>query len=313
MNLSTLSIDTTPPLFLDLLALPRSLALVIFARLPVDTRMRCSEVSRAWRALLADTSLWRHLNVSTSSGCTHFSEALFRAAIAKAGGQLRVLDVNGRGGELTIPTLLEALASNAATLEVLDARFPTPTPVDEVQDILEAAPFALCQLRIVADAEQARRYVCNEPPYDRLLLHTLIVTGAGQLDSLESLEAFCSDLIEHPCLKSVIIHQASLGTAAAMRLLVSAAIALRLPGLGFVRCGCTRACVPELTRLVSAGEVIALVLHNYDVELFEAGADTDQFCAAVRASTSLTRLDFDHCGPNPDAAAVAAFINARHQ
>ena len=56
-SLSALSLDTdTPPVFLDLLALPRPLLLAIFALIPVDTRLRCIEVNRAWRALLADTT-----------------------------------------------------------------------------------------------------------------------------------------------------------------------------------------------------------------------------------------------------------------
>ena len=56
VRLGALSLEATP-LFLDLLALPRPLAAAIFALVPVDTRLRCSEVSRAWRALLADKSL----------------------------------------------------------------------------------------------------------------------------------------------------------------------------------------------------------------------------------------------------------------
>ena len=74
-----------------------------------------------------------------------------------------------------------------------------------------------------------------------------------------------------------------------------------------------RACVPELTRLVSAGALQAMFIDNHDVELFEAGADTDHFCAAVRSSASLVHLRLHHCGPNPDVAAVAAFIKARGQ
>ena len=95
-SLSTLSLDAAP-LFLDLLALPRPLALAIFALLPVDTRLRCIEVSRAWRALLADTSFWASVNLSSvDSGVARFSLPLFRAAVAKAGGQLRALDLTGR-------------------------------------------------------------------------------------------------------------------------------------------------------------------------------------------------------------------------
>ena len=301
-----------------LLPLPRCFVRAVFLLLPADQRLRCVEVSRAWRALLADSRFWRCIDVSLRSGCTRFSEALFRAAVAKAGGQLRVLNVSGQGEEeLSTQTLVDALASNAATLMGLVAFRPEPStwfePAD-VEDLLEAAPFCVCNLDSLTDnVEQACRYLRNEPSYSRLRLHSFIVNGEGQLDSLESLEALCTDLLKHPSLVNIVIYHAPLGTAAAMRVFVNAAIALRLHTVSLVFCGCTRACVPELTRLVSAGAVKGMVLHNDDVELFEAGADTDQFCAAVRASASLKQLKLIRCGPNPDAAAVAAFINARHQ
>ena len=95
-----------------------------------------------------------------------------------------------------------------------------------------------------------------------------------------------------------------------MRILVNAAITLRVIAIFLSSCGCTRACVPELTRLMSAGAVSEFVLHNDGVKLFEADADSEQFCAAVRAS-SLTHLELFRCGHNPDVAEVAAFINAR--
>ena len=62
----------------------------MFLLLPVDARLRCSEVDRAWRALLADKTFYSRLNLSLDSGLARFSLPLFRAAAAKAGGQLRV-------------------------------------------------------------------------------------------------------------------------------------------------------------------------------------------------------------------------------
>ena len=301
------------PRFLDLNALPRPLAFAIFALLPADQRLRCSEVSRAWRALLADTSLWTCLNLSG----IRFSEALFRAAVAKAGGQLRLLDVTGHGTRCTsffpMPILLDALASNAATLKrLLTNCFPWYTAA-EVEQIVEAAPLSVCCLNArTYNVELACRYLRNEPPYEQLRLTGLFVPCGGQL-SLESLEALCTDLLKHPSLTHIGISNASLGTAAAMRVFVNAVITSRVTILSLVACGCTRACVPELTRLVSAGVVRTMVLNNGDVQLFEAGADTDQFCAAARASASLRHLELVHCGPNPDAAAVAAFVTARRQ
>ena len=86
-----------PHRLLDLLLLPRPLALAIFALLPVDTRLRCCEVSRAWRALLADTTFFERSDLHASSDLARFSLPLLRAAVAKAGGQLRVLDISVQG------------------------------------------------------------------------------------------------------------------------------------------------------------------------------------------------------------------------
>ena len=71
--------------------LPRCFVHAVLLLLPVDTRLRCCEVSWAWRALLADTTLWACINLRASSGVQRFSEALLRADVAKAGGQLRAL------------------------------------------------------------------------------------------------------------------------------------------------------------------------------------------------------------------------------
>ena len=66
--------------------LPRGFVSAVFLLLPADTRLRCSEVSRAWRALLANATLFTSLNLSLDSGVACFSLALLRAAAAKAGG-----------------------------------------------------------------------------------------------------------------------------------------------------------------------------------------------------------------------------------
>ena len=155
--------------------------------------------------------------------------------------------------------------------------------------------------------KQARRCVRN----GRLRMDALVVNVKGHLDSPESVDALCTDLLKHPSLKILVIHDASFDTAAAMRVLVNAAIALRLQILGLVSCECTHACVPELTRVVSAGMLEHLFINQHrGVVVFEPGDDTNQFCAAVRASASLESLTFSGCGFNPDVAVVAEFINA---
>ena len=302
-----------PPSASDVLSpLPRWFAHAVLLLLPVDTRLRCSGVDRAWRALLADMTLFSRLNLSASSGVARFSLPLFRAAVANAGGRLCALDVSERG-EWPVPlqTLQDTLVANATTLKKL--RMVSPdwwVAAIQVMDLLVAAP-SLEHLDLnftTADFEQCSRYLRNEPPYGPVRLRGLALSGRG-LDSLARVEAFFADLHKQPLITHLEVHHASFTDAARMRVFVDAA--LNIETIVLVHCRCTPATVPELTRLVS-GAVRNICINNGDVELFQAGTDTDAFCAAVRASEHLTRPTLYYVGPNPDAAAVAAFINARH-
>ena len=74
--------------------LPLECALRIFSLLPADQRLRCAEVSRGWRATVAQPSLWRRLDLSDTSGIVQpLSAALLRAALFRAGGALTTLDM----------------------------------------------------------------------------------------------------------------------------------------------------------------------------------------------------------------------------
>ena len=76
------------------LKLPAPARRLIFEAVPADTRLRCREVSRAWRDHLSDAALWRHLDLSNSSGvAAHVSDALLTAAAARAGGGLLSLNL----------------------------------------------------------------------------------------------------------------------------------------------------------------------------------------------------------------------------
>jgi hypothetical protein len=71
-------------------ALPDALALRILSLLPVDTRLRCSEVRRHWRRLLAaGSAAWARLDLSATAGIAGVvTAALVKAAVARAGGRL---------------------------------------------------------------------------------------------------------------------------------------------------------------------------------------------------------------------------------
>lgn len=98
---------------LDPLSLPRGVAEAILLLVPVPQRLRCREVSRSWRALLAQPRLWRALDFSAAAvaegviaptrGQAFLSRAsaqtdgfgMVQAASAAAGGTAEVLDLTG--------------------------------------------------------------------------------------------------------------------------------------------------------------------------------------------------------------------------
>ena len=299
-SLSALSLDA-PPLFIDLLALPRPLVLAIFALLPVDTRLRCVEVNRAWRTLLADTSLWACVNLSVESGLIRFSVPLLRAAVAKAGGQLRALDITGQAlGESPHCRLLhEIVAANAATLMELRMNITNLWCAKGVGALLEAAPklqlLETCMdidrdHQLARDRQLARAVFCKEPPFRALRLRGL--ASEIRFDTTADVVEFCSVLRGHASLEKLILSGAALSTAAAMGAVVDACIALRLHTLRLCYCRIVPAALPELTRLVAAGVLRELDVNNWgDVVFGDTDESTRLFVAAVRAS-ALTSLKF---------------------
>ncbi len=85
------------PAPLTVAALPHTLLLEVLSRLPVDCRLRCAAVCRAWRTALNEHSLWRRLDLSPATGglARAASDALLRAAAKRAAGDLQTLDVSG--------------------------------------------------------------------------------------------------------------------------------------------------------------------------------------------------------------------------
>ena len=333
-----------------LFPLPRCFVRAMFFLLPVDTRLRCSEVSRAWRALLADTTFWSRLDLSLSSGCfgggagvgggggggggdggdgqevagglQPFSVPLLRAAVAKAGGHLRALDITGQAfASYTcfIPFLLEVIAANSATLTELRMAVAHVLFAQVVRPLLEA-PSALRLLEasvVNTDRHLARAMLRNEPPFQALRLQLLVMlhcldaanVGAG---------AFSSDLSCHASLKELALCFAKLDSAAAMGAVVDACIALRLRTLSLSGCRVAPGALQELTRLVAAGSLRKLIVTNErmgdeGVVFDEAPESTHLFAAAVRASTLTELVFYNFEDPPTDVVEAAAFINARRR
>ena len=315
-SFSTLSLDA-PPLFLDLLKLPRPLALAIFARLPVDTRLRCSEVKRAWRVLLTDMSLWGRLDLSFV--VARLSLPLLRAAVAKAGGRLRALDISGHQVSeedflLLSRVLLEVVAANAATLTELRLNTEQPWRAPAVQALLQGAPalqVLTASVALSVDEHQlARPMLRHEPPFQALQMRQLCM--ARGLDTTADIIAFGLDLCCHTSLESIILFREPMEKAAAMGAVVNACIAIGVAKLELAWCCGAPEVLPELTRLVAAGALRQLDVVGVANMFDDAHESTRLFVAAVRAS-ALTRLRLVGAALPGNVVEAAAFIHARSQ
>jgi hypothetical protein len=156
--------------------LPLALVLVIFSLLPMDTRLRCAEVCRSWRAALEERSLWIRLDLSTSgvSPKRSVTDALLRAATARARGQLVTLDISSCA-RVTVHALLAVVTANGALRELRKCSAVglrhSALHTDALEALLRAAPrLAVCEVDVACHKlALARRLLRNEPPF--ALLH----------------------------------------------------------------------------------------------------------------------------------------------
>ena len=207
--------------------LPRGFVRAVLLLLPADTRLRCSEVSRAWRALLADTTLFSSLNLSVRSGLSRFSLPLLRAAVAKADWQLRALDVTGQriGGNQGPPDfrlLLEVVAANKATLAELRGNAEEVWSVDVVRAVLSPVLQILEASVSIADRQVARSMLRNEPPFQVLWLQRIKMSGGIDTPPADMV-ALCSDLRCHASLDNLFLETFALDTAVVMGAVVDRA------------------------------------------------------------------------------------------
>lgn len=311
---SALSLDNAPS-FIDLLALPRSLTQDVFARVPVDTRLRCTEVNKAWRALLADTRFWTSLDVSLSSGCVRFSEALFRVAVAKAGGQLLRLDVTGLQSygrsHLSHVALLAAINANTSLIELrVGGRRLLDTHVKSTIALLPCLTSFEASVSVSSIGE-ARAMLRNVFPFGALRLSGLGVLREGEDAPVNSVADFAADVAAHATLERLVLRRVPLGSARALQSVVDAA-AVRVTSLWLSACGCNPASVPLLTKLIAVGRIRRLRIDDSEHSLFPAADDDDTrlFCATVRKS-AMTRLELTGLVRNAAVADAAHFINTQ--
>jgi hypothetical protein len=300
-------------------ALPAPLACKILALLPLDTRLRCAEVSPRWRAAVAERSLWTRLDFRGVAR-ENANNALLRCAAARAGRSLQALDAFA-ARDVTHTAVHDVCAANAgaALTEVTLHAFMPTFDLQEVANTLLAAPQlrSLCvpNLEVPCPLDLGALIVAlrNEAPFVALRVRELWFTPRNA--SADELCALAQAVATHASLTSLMLWEApQLGRVpAALDAVVDAALARQLTRVEFIDCMLTPACVPALARLLSGTWLTRL-----QVCIFEDGSYTPLLDApsatllsdALRANATLTELVLHTVGLWLDPSAAVALLSA---
>lgn len=277
--------------------LPLHVELLTFSFLPADQRLRCAEVSRGWRATVAQPALWRRVDLSPASGVAQPSLALLLAALRRAGGALKALDVSGTD-LYDVREICDALHAPGA-LEEFHAAYSMS--VAELNVVLAAAP----QLReLHADVHcsltDAVDLLEHRPPFAPLRLHELTLLGNVGGEALSpALAAALADTRLQPSLVHLTLVRVVL--LAPDALADAVVIARRLRALAFSECVMPASAAQALARMLRDGALTELEFESGneaddDMPPFDAAGAATLF-DALRANTTLTKLSVLHLWP----------------
>ena len=295
--------------------LPPPLVLRIFALLPLDARLRCREVSRAWRDTLAEErSLWATLDLrDVAAGAPAFE--LLRAAARLAGGAVTCIHL--RGVRLLDHELIDLVRSCAASLREVraprrgaglhngDALHPFT-----VEALLRAAP-ALRALHADLHFRPPREdngCLRGAPPCGPLRVRRLSVVARGEPpDVLATLAADCA---AHEGLRELSLAAADFETAdATWDAFVDVAHARRLVRLCLHHCPLGAHTAPALVRLLGAGsEALQVLVLTSDGEPALDAAGGAAVGDALHANSTLTSLTLCGSGVVGNARACEALL-----
>ena len=293
-------------------ALPHAVALRIFALLPADARARATVVSRAWRAIVLEPSLWARLDLSHSSGVKRpVWDAVLRGAAALARGVLKVLVLDDCV-EVSRGAQLDVLVANAGSLRELSCRFSSTVLVGgSTEELsLRVPQLQLFQADTQASIADAIRMLRNEPPFGALRLCRLdmLPPATNAIDEATTLQ-LAAAISGHASLRELYVSSIPLDTPAMLDAVTAAVVACRLRNLLLNRCRLSPASVPALVRLIRGGALTSFHISNNFVQLLDEPAAV-QLADAVAASRTLTRFLMNSADLWRDGAAAAAVLRA---
>jgi hypothetical protein len=237
------------------------------------------------------------------------TDAVLRAAAARAGGQLEAIDVSDCEA-VTFAAFLALVTASGATLHELrwqDDFIAEDTPdIWNVEALLRAAPeLRLFEVDIGCESiADAARLLRNEPPFAPLRVRALTVQGGGEAPDEAAVLALAADVAGHAWLAELTLIAFPLNTAASLDALVDAALARRLRALDLRNCLLPPASAPALARLLGGG-LSRLAL----ADMLDAPAAL-LLGNALRASTTLTCLQLHRANVWLDPAAAVLVLGA---
>ena len=290
--------------------LPLDFVLAVFSLLPADARLRCAEVSRAWRDTVALPALWRRLDLSDTSGMARYSLGLFSAAVARAGGALTALDVSGN--HVGAEHLRAALRASPGLVEL---RLGMQTRAS-VTELLARAP----QLRelccgVDGNLDDAAALLEGGPPLAPLQLRALRVQGevpftyGTQVQPPLAVARALADAQRHPGLARLTFSHADLRAVGVADALADAVVARpRLRHLSLLNCQLLLEAAPALARMLREGALAELAVVSCRGTLFDAASGAT-LGAALRENRTITSLSLQELR-HPEADWVLALVGA---
>ena len=288
--------------------LPLPCVLDILSRLAPGERLLASAVSRAWRAAVAQPSLWTSVDFTQERAYPHtVSDALLAAVVSKAPGQIRCLRVwfcKGAGSESSI---VAAVQANAGSLRSLNILSTAPHAIHEEEDglclmkddvdfWLRAAPNLLsfeADVMYRRSFEDAHALLTGQGPYSVVRPARLIVDDF----SADDVVLLARDIGLHPSLEELFIHNTPLETSAVLGAIVDATVAsCGLTSLCFSVCNLGPQSATYVARMLPYLSSL-LIERDY---IFDAGStlaeeEEEDWVSALCAS-SLTALRLDDVG-----------------
>ena len=266
-------------------ALPEPAWRAIMLALPVDARARAACVCRAWRAFLADVSLWQVLDLSCNCGVgdKRVTANLVRGAVARAAGLLRVLsldDYSALGADVDDFLTALVVSDGAALQEVFTDAFLS---ADQLDAVFAAAPrLQVLNASVAGRCKDVLPVLRNDPPYGPLRVRGLAAFTAG--DDNADVLALAAAVAAHETIEGLSLSHMDFTRG------VNALVDVRrFIWLSLQNCVLDTESLPALARVLhrSSLDTIDITCAEFPVA-HEAGML--ELSAAVRACRTLTHM-----------------------